>query len=152
MKKLLIAVLALSIPCTGAFAGKKKAKCSTVTVDGHTYTTDPCSIEIEMVHGKGDKQFTFSIVPDDFIHYGFSVHGYGFGFPTYGMISNVSSGGARGTQYITVNVHDQYLPLDNNGKTKKYSGYVPIHIYQGSETGRDTNFIKLPITITVKEK
>ena len=154
MKKThMLVTMAIALAVLSSLSGYgQKRHCPTTTVAGHTYTTDPCSITVTMIAGKDDKQFTFSIVPDNFVNYGFSVYGYGFGFPTYSLMSDVSSGGARGTQFITVKIKNKFLPLSYDGKKKVYKGYLPIHIYQGSETGLDTNFLKLPVTVTILPK
>ncbi len=147
-KTLLFALLAFATTPSIAVYGQEKEGCPTIIVDGHRYTTDPCSIELTMIQGKEDKTFTFSIVPDEFVSYSFSV--YDFGFPAGAILSNVSSSGARGTYFITVKVSNVKMLLEYTGKRKVYRGHLPIHIYKGSETGTDTNYLKLPLTITFK--
>lgn len=147
-KTLLFALLAFATAPSLAVYGQEKEGCPTIIVDGHRYTTDPCSIELTMIQGKEDKTFTFTIVPDDFITYSFNV--YSDGFPTQAVARNIASGGARGKQFITVTVSNAKMLLEYTGKRKVYRGQLPIHIYKGSETGTDTNYLKLPLTITFK--
>lgn len=119
----------------------------TTTVNGILYTTDIPALVVEMKSGR-DTTVMFTIVQTERRLYGFSVHGYGVGMPIYGLIADVSSGGAVGQQVIGVRAHSSVFPLEN-GKRKTYTGYLPIHIYEGSETGLDSNYIKLPVRVTV---
>ncbi|MEI8249141.1 MAG: hypothetical protein WCG07_01445, partial [Candidatus Taylorbacteria bacterium] len=97
-------------------------------------------------HGHGDKAFEVLLHGSDL--YGFSVRGYGVGFPTYGIIPDTASGGVMGDIMLRLHFNDNYLNPDGD-KPKTYSGYIPIHVFQGSETGFDTNFVYLSVTLTV---
>jgi hypothetical protein len=121
---------------------------SSVTVDGVAYSLKPSSVEISMVSGKGDREAKVTIVAPKSGAYGFSVHGYGEGLPIYGVITDLASGGAEGNVELTLCFHDSRLPSDGD-KPKKYHGYLPIHIFHGSETGADKNFMYVEVTITV---
>ena len=118
----------------------------TICVNGVTYFLGTNSISATMVHGQGDKGFEVIIHGTGF--YSFSVYGYGVGFPTYGIIADTASGGATGDFALKLHFNDKYLTPDGD-KSKTYSGYLPIHIFQGSENGFDTNYFRLPVTVTV---
>ena len=143
--------LSLCVFC-GTLLGSLSAKAedttapATVTVNGSTYSLDPNAIVATMVHGKGNKDFAVTIRGSGL--YGFSVHGYGVGFPTYGIIADTASGGADGDFTLRLHFNDSYLMPDGD-KPKTYSGYIPIHIFQGSETCFDTNYLNLSVTLTV---
>ncbi len=131
-----------NINCT---ASRAFPACNTVTISGKTYKLSPCNLTATMVDGQGDKTFTTTIVATG--SYGFSVYGYGNGFPTYGILGD-SSGGAYGNQ--TLNFHFSDSILNSDGiSPKTYNGYLPIHIYQGSETGTDNNYLNFNINLTV---
>ncbi|MCC7004303.1 peptidoglycan-binding protein [Candidatus Nomurabacteria bacterium] len=129
--------------------GCKTPICPSILINGSTYSLDPCSVTLSMVDGQGDKTFTSKIVGSGL--YGFSVHGYGEGFPTYGIMSSPSSGGAFGNTSLNFTLNDNYLS-SNGGSSKTYSGYMPIHIFQGSETGNDNNYLNLKVNLTVLPK
>ncbi len=111
-----------------------------VTINGTNYTLSPCSINMTMIDGQGDKNFTSSILGTGV--YGYSVRGYGVGFPTYGIIPNTSSGGANGNANLSFTFKDSYLTPGT------YTGYIPVHIFQGSE-GTDNNYLNLNVNLTV---
>ena len=119
---------------------------SSVVISGITYSLGTNAIVATMVHGHGDKAFEVPLHGSDL--YGFSVRGYGVGFPTYGIIADTASGGVMGDINLKLHFNDSYLNPDGD-KPKTYSGYIPIHVFQGSETGFDTNFVYLPVTLTV---
>ena len=116
-----------------------------LVLNGITYTLSPKNITVNMIHGQGDKYFTVLLIPSDLVEYGFSVYGYGEGFPDYGIMSDVSSGGAGGTVTIKIRINESALSPNT-----VYKGYLPIHVYLGSETGADHNFLKLALNVTVK--
>ena len=122
-------------------------------VDSIRYTTDVPNIVMTMRRGH-DTDVSFNVSPKAPVNhpYGFSVYGYGQNMPTYGVISNPASGGASGSQYLTLHLQSKYFPKKVTVGCSTYSGWLPIHIFHGSETGRDTNFIKLPITVMIKEQ
>ncbi len=122
------------------------ALCTPITINGTTYSLSPCTITATMVHGQGNKSFSATIVGSG--SYGFSTRGYGVGFPTYGIIANTASGGAQGSFPLNLYFNDSYLTANGN-QSQTYTGYLPIHIFQGSETGNDNNFLNLGITLTV---
>jgi hypothetical protein len=122
------------------------ALCTPITINGTTYSLSPCTITATMVHGQGNKNFSATIVGSGL--YGFSTRGYGVGFPTYGIIANTASGGAQGSFPLGLYFNDSYLTA-NGDQPKTYTGYLPVHIFQGSETGNDNNFLNLGITLTV---
>ena len=148
MQRALICLMALFLGTTSV-AKKKNSPCSQITVDSITYSVPECPNTIHLRQGKGDTSFSFSIVPSKTGTYGFTVYGYGRKLPTYALISDVSSGGSQGTELIHVTVKNQYLPLGINGSDTTYEGFLPVHIWHGSETGRDTNFLSIPVTIRV---
>ena len=116
-----------------------------LTVNKVTYELRPCSINDTIV-ARQNKEFTFLIVTSTVNpSYGFSVYGYGHGFPDYGIISTPSSGGSGGTETITIKFNGGALSPHTT-----YDGYLPIHIYEGSETGLDSNFLKLKVHLVVK--
>ena len=117
-----------------------------LTVNGIQYSLGTNTIVATMIHGQGDKGFEVSLHGSGV--YGFSVHGYGVGFPTYGIIADTASGGVNDNTVLRLHFSDTYLVPDG-GKPKVYSGYLPIHVFQGSETGFDTNYFHLPVTVTV---
>lgn len=121
--------------------------CPTVTIDNSTYHLEPCSLTYDMVDGSGDQPFEFTIVQEgESAVYGFTVYGYGEGFPTYG-ITGVSSGGAQGNKTLALNFRDTYLNSEGN-QPKVYSGYLPIQIYHGSWSP-DYEELQFTITLTV---
>ncbi|MFA6295223.1 MAG: peptidoglycan-binding protein [Candidatus Paceibacterota bacterium] len=122
------------------------AICSPITVDGKTYSLSPCNITATMVDGQGNKSFSATIVGSG--GYGFSTRGYGVGFPTYGIIANTASGGVGGSFPLSLYFNDKYLSA-NGDQPRTYTGYLPIHIFHGSETGYDNNFLYLGVTLTV---
>lgn len=121
-------------------------KCS-IKINNVTYTLNPCSIDTFMNDTLGNKNFSTTIISSDgSSSYGFSVKGYGVGFPDYGILG-ASSGGARGNTPINLYFNDSYLSSDGPS-SKIYSGYLPIHIFQGSE-GSDNNYLQLKINLRV---
>ena len=116
-----------------------------VTLNKVTYELRPCFIS-DTIATSQNKEFTFLIVPSTVNpSYGFSVYGYGHGFPDYGIIATPSSGGSRGTETIRIKFNGNALSPHTT-----YDGYLPIHIYEGSETGLDSNFLKLKVHLVVK--
>lgn len=147
MKKVLILLWVFTLICLACKTAKKRpTPCQTITLaDGITYQLSPCFINDTLTAGAtGSKPFSFKIVPSsESASYGFSKHGYGVGFPTYAILGT-SSGGASGTTEVSESFNREVLPKGT------YVGYLPIHIYLGSETGRDTNFLRLKINLIVK--
>jgi hypothetical protein len=121
------------------------ALCTPITINGTTYSLSPCTITATMVDGSGNQNFSTTIMGSG--GYGYSVRGYGVGFPTYGILG-ASSGGASGNTAVNLYFNDAYLSANGN-QAQTYTGYLPIHIFQGSETGNDNNFLNLGITLTV---
>jgi hypothetical protein len=119
-----------------------------VTVDGVTYTLNPSSVSEIMVDGQGNKTFSASISQSKRTLYGFSVYFPAVGFPQYGVMSDIATGGAFGTTQINFSLNDKALWADGN-KNKTYSGCVPIHIYTGSES-TDGNYLYLKLNVVVK--
>ena len=117
-----------------------------ITVNGTTYSLGTNAIIATMIHGQGDKAFEVPLHGKGL--YGFSVYGYGVNFPTYGIIPDTASGGVLDNCTLRLHFNDSYLVPDGD-KPRTYVGYIPIHVYQGSETGFDTNFLHLPVTLTV---
>jgi hypothetical protein len=117
-----------------------------VVVNDVTYSLMTNQIVATMIDGSGDKYFTASIHGKGL--YGFTVYGYGEGFPTYGIIPETSSGGVIDNYTLRFYFNDGILN-SNDGKPKVYEGRIKIHVYQGSETGFDTNFLYLPVKVTV---
>jgi hypothetical protein len=153
-KTALVALLAIGLFSANNVNAQKKVphKAFTVlTVNDNDYWLEPSSINVEITEKDVDAEFSFTIHQETTGLYGFSIHGYGVGFPTYAILANENSGGAKGNQVIHAKVTNAVFTADGT-KSKKYTAYLPIHIYLGSETGRDSNFLKLPITITVKPK
>ena len=107
----------------------------TLVLDNSTYELYPCELNTSMVDGAGNVDFKFHIIQRGApVSYGFSVYGYGEGFPTYGTIGT-SSGGAQGNTTISRYFNDDYLNFDPSNPV--YSGYLPIKIYHGSASGND---------------
>ncbi|MEY2664255.1 MAG: hypothetical protein RIT04_63 [Candidatus Parcubacteria bacterium] len=117
-----------------------------VVINGTTYSLSTNQVVASMVDGEGNKNFGVTVRGN--VPFGFSVHGYGNGFPTYGIIAETASGGVDGAFNIQLYFNDSYLSADGD-KPRVYSGHLPIHIYQGSETGFDTNFLYLKVVLTV---
>ena len=119
-----------------------------LTINGTTYSISPCSINMTMIDGQGDKSFSTTITAVGASpSFGYSTRGYGVGFPDYGILGG-GSGGANGATTLNLQFKDSVLSAD--GKSPKtYSGYLPIHIFQGSETGFDNNFLNLNVSATV---
>jgi len=120
-----------------------------VTINGTTYTLSPCNINLIMTDGQGNKDFTTTVVSNggSSSTFGYSVHGYGVGFPTYGILGG-TSGGAVGNTTLHLTFNDSYLSANGN-QPQTYTGYLPIHIYQGSEASTDNNYLNLNVTVTV---
>ena len=119
-----------------------------LTIGGTTYTLSPCSVSETMIDGQGNKNFSTTItVSSGNPLFGYSVRGYGEGFPTYGIVG-AGSGGANGNTTLNLSFNDNYLSA-NGSQPKTYSGYLPIHIFQGSETGSDNNYLNLNLNLTV---
>ncbi len=116
-----------------------------VILNGVTYSLDPCTINASMVKGGGDKPFSVKINTSTINPlYGFSVFGYGVGFPTYGIIGT-SSGGAQGSTTLDFEFKESVL------EKGVYKGYLPIHIFNGSEMGGEdsTHYLRLKIILKV---
>jgi peptidoglycan hydrolase-like protein with peptidoglycan-binding domain len=119
-----------------------------LTINGTTYTISPCSINLSMTDGQGDKNFSTTITATGAnTSFGYSTRGYGVGFPTYGILGG-GSGGASGNTTLNLRFSDANLSA-NGTQSKIYTGYLPIHIFQGSETGNDNNFLNLNVNTTV---
>jgi peptidoglycan hydrolase-like protein with peptidoglycan-binding domain len=121
------------------------AICQPVTINGITYSLSPCPIAESMTDGQGNKSFSFTINGQG--SYGFSVYGYGVGFPTYGILGNEVSGGVIGNKTLNMYFNNDYLSSET-ASPKTYSGYLPIRIFQGS-AGPNDPYINLGITLTV---
>ena len=112
---------------------------------GINYSISPCSIIDTLIDGKGDKVFSATIIPSLAIAtYGFTVFGYGEGFPVYSIMADPSSGGTQGSQQIYFAFKDKVLTKGT------YEGYIPIHLFRGSDTENDSNFLKIKIKLIVK--
>ena len=141
----------LSLLC-GAFLGVSSTAMahtntvSSLTINGIVYSLSTNSISTSMIHGQGNKNFEISVHGSG--SYGFSVHGYGEDFPTYGIIADTASGGVINDTVLRLHFNDAYLMPDGN-HSKVYSGILPIHIYQGSENGFDTNYFRVKVSVTV---
>lgn len=124
--------------------------CPTVTIDNATYRLDPCVMNLNLSDGSGNVYFYPKIVQTGQIRsYGFSVYGYGVGFPTYGILANTASGGAYGNQTLQIYLNDAYL--NTNVTTTTYSGYLPIRVYHQSG-GVGAQELKLNLTVKVTPK
>jgi len=120
-----------------------------ITLDNTVYKLSPCEIKTSMVDGAGDKEFSFKIDQiSETRSYGFGVYGYGEGFPTYGIITTPSSGGASGDVSFKAVLKDQYLNSESN-QTKKYTGYLPIKVYYGSAGTGVEKTLKLMVDVDV---
>ena len=120
-----------------------------VTLEGITYQLSPCEINASMTDGAGDKEFSFKIDQvSETRSYGFGVYGYGEGFPTYGIITTPSSGGALGDVSFRSVLKDQYLNSES-GQTNKYAGYLPIKVYYGSAGTGVEKTLKLMVNVDV---
>ena len=119
--------------------------CSPITIDGITYSLNPCTITETMVDGQGNKNFSTTILSSNRL-YSFSKRGYGEGFPVYSILG-VSSGGGQGNTPVGLYFNDQVLSANGN-LPKTYTGYLPIHIFHGSE-GNDNNYLYLGVNLTV---
>ena len=120
----------------------------TLTIGGTTYTISPCSINLSMIDGQGDKNFSVTITATGAnTSFGYSTLGYGVGFPTYGILGG-GSGGVNGSTTLNLHLSDAYLSADGN-QPKSYVGYLPVHIFQGNETGSDGNFLNINVNATV---
>jgi hypothetical protein len=147
-KSLYFAIMALLFGSSIAVNAQEKVVYPTVIVDGHTYTTDLPGINLIVISGESDKSFMFSIRPDAYVQYRFTLRD-AFGFPSHSLIASTSSASVTGTQFITITTKNRNLPLEYTGKKKVYRGYLPIHIHTNDGVN-DTNILKLPVTITVK--
>lgn len=150
MKKAIIAFLLMS-----SFTAFAQTKTDTITVDSTKFTVDPGYIEATIYEGEKDKKFTFKIVPvtDMNLHsYGFTVFGYGNGFPTYGVLTDIASGGASGIVYITGTFSSEVFKLDKPDQPKVFMAKLPIRIYHGSASRFNQQFLYLPIKLTVIPK
>ena len=151
MRTVILMIALIVISCTKTITTKPVAKRADpcypdVNLNGVTYSVSPCTINDTLIHGNGDKPFTVVIKTSTLNPlYGFSVFGYGVGFPTYG-ITGVSSGGAQGNTTLNLNFRDGVL------KKGLYKGYLPIHIFNGSEMGGEdsTRYLKVIINLIVK--
>lgn len=119
-----------------------------VTINGTTYTLSPCTIAASMIDGRGNKNFSTTIVSSggSTSSYGYGVQGYGVGFPTYGILGG-TSGGASGNTTLNLYFNDNNLSADG-AQSKTYSGYLPIRIYQDSSSGNDS-YLYLNLNLAV---
>lgn len=99
----------------------------------------PNSMVIKLDSAQGAVYRDFQIVVPEKQLYSFTIKGYGEGFPTYTIITNVSSGGAFGTQNVQMKISDKIL-----GKGK-YEGYMPVYL---KIAGKE-RLLKLDLTIIV---
>jgi len=124
------------------------APCPSITINGAMYSLEVCEIVVTMVSGQGDVAFTPTIMTTAPGTYGFSVQAYGVGFPTYGILG-ISGGGANGNTKINMYFNDNILTPGT------YNGYLPIHVYQGSETNlNDGNWLdyRIKLVVTAPQK
>jgi hypothetical protein len=136
-------------PLNVATIAQKINDCS-VVVDGIRYTLDPCSINETITEGDADKHFKITVKQSKVTTYGFTVYGYGEGLPTYGILTDVSSGGNVGN--LVMNAYFSNNVFKANGQSPKvYTGYLPIKIisFNGEKVSK---FLKLQTTLTVKPK
>ncbi len=150
LSTMLFSFVFLSFSCKkDSIAQKEKVEpCQILKLGDVEYSLSPCVINTTMIQGEGDKEFTILLVPSKpTVNYGFSVRGYGEGFPTYGIMTiGSSSGGASGTVTLKIRINAKAL------SQRTYDGYLPIHVFLGSETGFDQNYLNLKVNVTVKNK
>jgi hypothetical protein len=133
----------LVIPFIGS-QNTTSSSCSSVSINGTTYTLSPCSMNVTMSKSAGNKNFSTMIIPSASGSYGFSVYGYGNGFPNYGIIANTSSGDTSGKQELNMYFNASYLNIGT------YTGYLPIKVYQSSESSSEKE-LDLSIDLTVTQ-
>jgi hypothetical protein len=137
------------IALTALAQAKGKEKKQVLTLNGNTYWLEPASIIDTIEAGGEDKFFDFKINQKTPEMYGFTVIGYGKGFPLYALMPHEATSAAKGQQIIHVKISNRELKGDDT-KPKTYTGYLPIHIYLGSDTGPDSvNCLRLPVTLVV---
>jgi hypothetical protein len=147
IKSIFILCLSLLL-IDNTFSKKESSKCKQngITIDGTTYWLEPCSITDSMIKGKDNKPFAFTIMTTNpGGHYGFTVYGYGQGFPDYAILET-GSGGARGNTVINEYFNNEVF------SARTYEGYLPILIYPNMDFSRadSTNTLKLKIKLIVK--
>lgn len=152
MKTKIASILLVVLALLNTITAKAAEDCPSITVGGITYSLDPCTINMTMVDGKGDVGFSTTVVTSggENHFYGISRYGYGEGLPTYAIVG-ASSGGASGNALLQFGFADSVLSADGD-KPRVYNGYLPIHIYHGSERGDDMNFLYLNLSLTVFPK
>ena len=142
------AIVTIAISCTEQ---RYVQRCQTLTSTGVTYWLEPCFINETITEGGVDKEFTVTIKQNSSTYsaYGFSVYGYGVGFPTYGMLSMPASGGASDDQILKMHFSTKCFVADCKNP-KVYKGYLPIKVFV-RETGLDS-ILRLPITLVVNPR
>lgn len=154
-----VGVNTFTVTCSDA-SGASVAKSVTVTVNplptiscpqstsfnGITFSVEPCELNIEMAHGKGNRAVRATLTATGTPLYGFTAYGYGVGFPTYGLMVNPSSGGAQGNITFDISAQDSVLMPDGSSP-RVYSGYLPIGV--NDTHGNDGHlYIKVNVTVT----
>ena len=124
--------------------------CPKVTVDGTTFTVDPCYFIASIAEGDTDQFFDFSIVPSRTEMYGFIVPNSTTGFPLYALLSDIGSGGASGRRPIRIRLSSRYLSADGD-KPKVYEGSQPIIVFH-EPTAANEKTINVAFKITVTPK
>ncbi len=150
------ALVFVAIFCFNFFSQVNKADAQTVVCpEVYAYpgpgllSLNPCTINIEMIDGKGNINFSTIIKDKNSGFYGAS----GFeveppkGFPENGVIKNISSGGVGETASIDFTANDNVLSSDGN-QPRVYTGTVPIHVFRGSSVP-DGNYLTLTVNIKV---
>ena len=144
--KMILSLLCGAFLCLGPTAMAHTNTLPILNINGIAYSLSTNYVSASMVHGQGNKNFEISLHGSGL--YGFSVYGYGDGFPTYGIIADTASGGVINDTVLKLHFNDTYLVPEGN-RPKTYSGTLPIHIYQESENGFDTNYFHVKVSVTV---
>lgn len=133
-------------PSVGQGTIQSREICTPITINGNTYSLEPCMITESMVDGRGNKSFSVKIIANG--GYGFGVRGDPDGFPGYGIMGG-TSGSTSGNKTLNLYFNDSVLSSDGS-KSKSYIGHLPIHIYLGSSlTGPDSGLLNLFVNLTV---
>ena len=152
--KLVLALIALVLLAPATLSAKKHPKCErpTMEVAGATFTLDTCGYEFTITEGGDDQNFVVTLL-SDVPSFGFNVHGYGEGFPTYAFISNESSGASSRNQQFHIKLTNSVFKSDS-GRTKVYSGNLLICVQMWDAVGhsQDQRCLALPLTVTVKPR
>lgn len=127
-------------------------------LEGVEYTLSPCTVVLDMIDGEGDMPFEFRVGPVYAKSGGpiaqFGVRGYGVGLPTYGLLSDIATGGLPPSGVtVRVRASDKILHANLDGTPRTYRGYLPVEICHGS-VNRETKWLNLRVlvTITVRPK